>query len=130
VSASANASRVRAGYDAFNQADIPVLLDLFDESIVWHFPGSSRLAGDHKGRDATLGVLGAYGEAAGGTLKANVIDVMASDDHVAGIANDTASYKGKTLDVRSTVVFSMRGGKVTEAWHYIDDLASLDAFLS
>jgi len=129
VGATENASRVRAGYDAFNQGDIPVLIDLFDENIVWHFPGTSRLAGDHKGRDATLGVLGAYGEAAGGTLKANVIDVMASEDHVAGVANDTASHQGRTLDVRSTVVFSMRGGKVTEAWHYIDDLASLDAFL-
>jgi len=129
MGANENASRVRAGYDAFNQADIPALIDLFDENIVWHFPGSSRLAGDHKGRDATLGVLGAYGEAGGGTLKANVIDVMASEDHVAGVANDTASHNGKTLDVRSTVVFSMRGGKVTEAWHYMDDLAALDAFI-
>jgi uncharacterized protein len=130
MSATDNANRVRAGYDAFNQADIPALIDLFDDNIVWHFPGSSKLAGDHKGRDATLGVLGAYGEAAGGTLKANVIDVMASEDHVTGVANDTASHNGKRLDVRSTVVFSMRDGKVTEAWHYIDDLASLDAFVS
>jgi hypothetical protein len=129
MGAAENASRVRAGYDAFNQADIPVLVDLFAEEIVWHFPGSSRLGGDHVGRDATLAVLGAYGEAAGGTLKANVIDIAASDDHVAGIAQDTAAAGGKTLDVRSTVVFEMRGGKVIEAWHYIDDLAALDAFL-
>lgn len=129
MGATENISRVRAGYDAFNQVDIPALIDLFDENIVWHFPGSSKLAGDHKGRDATLGVLGAYGEAAGGTLKANVIDVMASDDHVAGLANDTASHNGKTLDVRSTVVFSMRADKITEAWHYIDDMAAFDAFI-
>jgi len=55
---------------------------------------------------------------------------MASDDHVAGIGNDTASADGRTLDVRSTVIFAMRDGKVTEAWHYIDDLAALDAFLA
>jgi uncharacterized protein len=130
MGAAENTSRVRAGYDAFNRADVPVLVDLFDEHIVWHFPGSSRLAGNHRGRDAVLGVLGAYGAAGGGTLKANVIDIMASDDHVAGVANDTASHNGRSLDVRSTVVFSMREGKVTEAWHYIDDLSSLDAFLA
>jgi ketosteroid isomerase-like protein len=89
-----------------------------------------QLAGDHVGRDATLAVLGRYGEAGGGTLKAEVVDIMASDDHVAGVARDTASVGGKALDVRSTVVFAMRDGKITEAWHYIDDLASFNAFLA
>ena len=130
MGAADNAGRVRAGYDAFNNADMPVLVDLFDEDIVWHFPGASKLGGDHRGRDAVLVALGAYGAAGGGTLKANVIDVMASDDHVAGVANDTASHNGRSLDVRSTVVFLMRGGKITEAWHYIDDVSSLDAFLA
>jgi len=125
-----NANRVRDGYDAFNKGDVPVLIDLFDEGIVWHFPGASALGGDHVGRDATLAVLGAYGAAAGGTLNAGVIDIMASDDHVAGVANDTAVNEGRVLDVRSTVVFALRDGKITEAWHYIDDLAAFDAFLA
>ena len=129
MEATENLSRIRNGYDTFNQADIPGLIDLFDEDIVWHFPGSSRLGGDHVGRDATLAVLGAYGAAAGDTLKANVIDIMASEDHVAGVANDTASTGGKTLDVRSTVIFAMRAGKVTEAWHYIDDPAAFNHVL-
>jgi ketosteroid isomerase-like protein len=129
MGAKENASRIRAGYDAFNQQDIAALIDLFAEDIVWHFPGANRLAGDHVGRDATLAVLGAYGEAAQGTLNADAIDVMASDTHVAGLANDTAKAGGKTLDVRSTVIFSMTDGKVIEAWHYIDDLAAFDSFL-
>ena len=63
-------------------------------------------------------------------LKANLLDLMASDNGVAGVANDTATSGGKTLDVRSSVIFAMRDGKVTEAWHYIDDLASFDDFLA
>ena len=125
-----NASRIRDGYDAFNKGDVPALIELFDENVVWHFPGSSALAGDQVGRDATLTVLGAYGAASGGTLNAALIDLMASDDHVTGVANDTASNGGRVLDVRSTVVFAMKGGKVTEAWHYIDDLAAFEAFLA
>ena len=98
--------------------------------VVWHFAGSSKLGGEHVGRDATLTVLGGYGEASGGTLQANLIDIMASDDHVAGVANDTATKAGKTLDVRSTVIFAMRDGKVSEAWQYVDDVDALDAFLA
>ena len=130
MGATENAERIRAGYDAFNRADVATLVDLFADDVVWHFPGSSKLAGEHIGRDATLTVLGGYGEASGGTLQANLIDVMASDAHVTGVANDTATKSGRKLDVRSTVVFAMRDGKVTEAWHYIDDLDALDAFLA
>ena len=130
MGAADNAARIRRGYDAFNQGEVEVLVDLFAEDIVWHFPGTSKLGGDHVGRDQTLGVLGAYGAASGGTLQATPLDVMASDDHGAGIAIDTATNGGKTLRVRSTVVFAMRGGKVTEAWHYVDDLGALDDFLA
>jgi ketosteroid isomerase-like protein len=31
------------------------LRELFDPEIVWHFPGRSLLAGDHRGTDAVLG---------------------------------------------------------------------------
>ena len=130
MDAAHNLDRVRAGYDAFNAGNVPVLVDLFADDVVWHFPGSSKLGGDHVGRDATLAALGAYGEAAKGTLNARLIDIMASADHVTGIANDTATAAGRGLDVRSTVVFAMANGKVTEAWHYIDDVPALDSFLA
>ena len=130
MAATENAARIRRGYDAFNQGDVAGLIDLFDESIVWHFPGSSKLAGDHVGRDATLAVLGAYGEASGGSLVAQPIDVMASDEHVTGWARDTAEANGRTLDISSVVIFAMRDGKVIEAWHHVGDQAALDAFLA
>ena len=130
MGATDNADRIRAGYKAFNAGDIPALVDLFAEDIVWHFPGTSKLSGDHVGRDATLAALGGYGAASNGTLQANMVDVMASDDHVTGWANDTATAGGRTLDINSVVVFTMRDGKVTEALHIVDDVAALDAFLA
>lgn len=122
-----NTARIRKGYEAFNTGDGAALVDLFAEYVVWHFPGTSKLAGEHVGRDACLGMLGAYGAATNGTLQANLVDVMASADRVAGWATDTATVAGKTLDVRAVVVFAMRDGKVVEAWHHFDDLYALDA---
>ena len=125
-----NAQRIRDGYAAFNRGDIDALVDLFAEDIVWHFPGTSSLSGDHAGRDATLQTLGGYGAASGGTLRANLVDVMANGDNVTGWARDTATRDGRTLDVNSVVVFTFRDGKVSEARHFVDDQASLDAFLA
>src|SRR5687768_2838228 len=128
MGATENAARIRAGYVAFNSGDVDGLIDLFAEDIVWHFPGTSKLAGEHVGRDAVLAMLGEYGAATGGTLRADPIDVMASDDHVAGWAHDTASTNGRTLDIDAVVIFTMRDGKVTEARHHVNDQAALDAF--
>jgi len=130
MGAAENADRIRAGYKAFNTGDVPGLIDLFAEDIVWHFPGKSKLAGEHVGRDAVLGALGAYGAATDGTLQATPVDVMASDNNVTGWANDTATAGGKTLDINSVVIFTMREGKVTEARHFVDDVAALDAILA
>ena len=52
-----NEELVRKGYDAFNRGDVDTLRELFDPEIVWHFPGRSPLAGDHRGPDAVVGVL-------------------------------------------------------------------------
>ena len=130
MGATENAARIRSGYEAFNQGDVDALVDLFAEDIVWHFPGTSKLAGDHIGRDATLAAIGGYGAASGTTLQANVVDVMASDDHVTGWARDTATNATGTLDINSLVVFTLRDGKVTDALHVVDDQAALDAFLA
>jgi ketosteroid isomerase-like protein len=131
MGATEDAARIRDGYAAFNRNDVEALVDLFAEDIVWHFPGTSKVAGEHVGRDAALTMLGAYGAASGGTLQANLIDVMASDDHhVAGWANDTASTEDRSLDVGAIVLFTLRDGKVIEARHHFDDQAAVDAFLA
>ena len=53
-----NEDLIRRGYEAFNKGDAATLRELFDPEIVWHFPGRSVLAGDHRGTDAVLGFFG------------------------------------------------------------------------
>jgi ketosteroid isomerase-like protein len=129
MGAAENEARIRGGYEAFNTGDVAALIDLFDEEIVWHFPGTSKLSGEHAGRDATMAMFGAYGQAGGGTLHATVLEVLAGEEKVAGWARDTASVDGRTLDTRAVVIFAMRDGKVVEAWHHFEDLHGVDAFI-
>jgi hypothetical protein len=52
-----NEEVVRTGYDAFSRGDMDTLRGLFVDDVVWHIPGRSPLAGDHRGVDAVLGYL-------------------------------------------------------------------------
>ena len=84
--ADQNVETVRRGYAAFNSADMKTLADLFDGSASWHTPGRSRIAGDHKGREAVFAQFGRYGGETGGTFKATLLQVLKSDDgRVVGI---------------------------------------------
>src|SRR3990172_4059206 len=61
MGADENAETVRRGYEAFNTADMKTLTEIFDESASWHTPGRGSLAGDHKGRGATLPTSAGWG---------------------------------------------------------------------
>ena len=130
MGASENADRIRAGYKAFNAGDVPALSELFADDIVWHFPGTSKLAGEHIGRDATLGALGGYGAASNGTLQANLVDVVADGDRVLGWAKDTGTNATGALAVDSVVIFTLRDGRVVDGRQIVSDEAALDAFLA
>jgi ketosteroid isomerase-like protein len=41
MGASENAEVVRRAYEAFNKADIAMLIEIFDENASWHTPGRS-----------------------------------------------------------------------------------------
>ena len=52
MGADENAAIMRRAYEAFNKGDMNTLIELFDESAVWHLPGRSSMANDYQGRDA------------------------------------------------------------------------------
>jgi ketosteroid isomerase-like protein len=94
---------VRRGYDAFSRGDMQTLRELFDPDVVWHTPGRSQLAGDHRGVDAVLGFFGRTMELTGGTFRVEVHDVVANDEHVVGLHEVIAEREGKTLRDRNVL---------------------------
>jgi ketosteroid isomerase-like protein len=121
-----NEDLVRRGYDAFSSGDVQTLRELFDPDIVWHALGRSQVAGDHRGVDAVLGYFGQTMELTGGTLRVEVHDVVANDEHAVGLHSVHAERAGKTLDDNNTLVFHVRDGKVTEVWQYSSDQYAAD----
>ena len=49
-----NAVTARTALNAFNAGDIPAMIELLDDAIVWHAPGTSRFGGQFEGKQAVM----------------------------------------------------------------------------
>jgi uncharacterized protein len=126
-----NVAIMQRAYDAFNSADIDTLTELFDEDIVWHLPGTSSMADDYQGRDATLAYFGQIGERTGGTFQAELQQLFAGEDgRVIGLQRSTGEQDGKRLDVSNCIVFELKDGKVVDGREHFEDLNAWDEFWS
>jgi uncharacterized protein len=129
--AEENAAIMRRAYEAFNKGDIDTLIEIFDDSIVWHLPGRSSFADDYQGRDATLAYFGQLGQETGGTFRAELQHLLADDDdRVVGIQRSSGERNGKRLDVGNCIVFQLRDGRVTDGREHFHDLYAWDEFWS
>jgi uncharacterized protein len=126
-----NAAIVRRAYEAFNTADIATLTKLFDANASWHTPGRGPIAGDRNGRGAVFTQFGRYGGETGGTFRANLLNVLESEDgRVVGVHHNSAQRNGKRLDVLCCIVFELKDGRIVIGREHFYDLYAWDAFWS
>ena len=126
-----NVAVMRRAYEAFNAGDMDTLIEVFDESAVWHLPGRSSMAKDYQGRDATLAYFGQLGQETGGTFRAELQGLLSDDDNrVVGIQRSTADRNGKHLDVGNSIVFELRDGRIVDGREHFHDLYAWDEFWS
>ena len=132
MGAEENEAIVRRGYEAFNSGDMDTLVELFDESAVWHTPGRSWPSNEYQGREATLAYFGRLGQETGGTFQAELQqDLLADDDgHVVAIQRSRAERDGKQLDVDNLIVFQLEDGRITDGREHFHDLYAWDEFWS
>jgi uncharacterized protein len=126
-----NAAVVGMFYEAFAVRDFTALRALFREDGVWHIPGRSPISGDHRGVDAVVdGFLRDVVARSEDTLRAEPLDVLASDRHVVVLQRSTGQRAGTALDITVCQVFRVEGGKIVEVTPHYSDLYALDAFWS
>ncbi len=109
-----DAELIRTGYEAFGRGDIPTVLDLFDDGIVWHAGGRNLLSGDYHGHDGVIAFFAKLMDLSGGTFKLSVHDITASDGHVMAIVDLTAERDGRSWDNNGVHVWHLTDGKVVE----------------
>jgi uncharacterized protein len=125
-----NSKLVRHGYDAFARGDLDTLREFMARDVVWHQPGRSPLAGDHKGPEGVLALLGELRALSDGTFAIEIVDLLANPERAIAIQEETARRGDRTLDMASTVEFEIHQGKITEVTVYHADTYHFDEFWS
>ena len=125
-----NEDLLRKGFDAFGRGDMDALRELFADDVVWHFPGKGQLAGDYRGKEEVLGFLGKSFELSGGTLRLEIHDVLANDEHVAVLSTLSAERGGRSFRSNGVQVLHIVDGRAVESWLHPDDQYATDEFWS
>jgi ketosteroid isomerase-like protein len=120
---------VRRLYAAVADRDLDAAAACFAEDAVWVLPGTSAIAGVHRGWPAIRdGFLGKLGPLSGGTLRAELLDVCGGEDYVVAVQHATAHHRGRSLDVTACQLMRVEDGRIVEARGHYSDQAALDAF--
>ncbi len=127
-----NVQVVKNAYAAFGRGDIPGLLSLLAEDVVWDIPGEGLpLAGTYRGRD---GVANFFQKL---TQEAEVLDFqprefVADGDRVLVVGWERMKVKatGRGAESDWVMAFTIRNGKIATFREYADTKAIADAHAS
>jgi ketosteroid isomerase-like protein len=124
-----NKQLVQRMTQAFLKGDMATVQDLWEEDIVWHFPGCSAIAGEFHGKEAVLKHLSGPRQL-GGSFKMTPRAFFGDKKYGAALYEITSARNGKTLTETRVMVCTIDNGKVVEARIYPADQYALDEFWS
>jgi ketosteroid isomerase-like protein len=127
-----NVALVRRAMQAMNEMDMSkadqemAVVDAFmADDIIWHEVGRAE---PRRGKDELRATM-AEGPS-DVTIKYDIHDVVANDDHTIALGTATATRDGKTLTYRTAEIFHIRDGRAVERWAFSDDTAAIVAFFA
>ncbi len=123
-----NEAVVRRIFDAFARRDGFALRGLFAEDAEWRVPGESAVAGTYRGREQIIRFLGRLPRETGGTYRARLVDVLASDERAAALYRASGERGGRVLDIEQVLLFRLEEGAVREVLALPGDPVAFDAF--
>jgi len=127
--ASSATTVVRRFYQAFVTGDMATIDRLMTEDVSFHVPGTGSNAGDYQGKEAVFGFFGKAADATGGSLKLELLDVMAGEDHVAALATYRAERDGRApLQNNLVQLIKLRDGRIAQSWFHSRNQYEVDAF--
>jgi ketosteroid isomerase-like protein len=107
----------------------PVAAMLTDD-VVWHVPGRSQLAGEHRGRTAVLVHFARRREMAGGSFRIDVRGVLADDRRAVILAGGEVRRGDELLTWGTVGIFRVAGERIAECWVLPHDQRSFDEIWS
>jgi uncharacterized protein len=120
---------VRRALDAVNHRDVSALQDCLSPDVVWNETGSQNpLGGPFEGIGSVMTYLARLFDETADTLKIQVHDVTASDEHAVALVRLTATRGGTDLQDESLFVVHTSEGRIASVWSYSEDQPAVDRF--
>jgi ketosteroid isomerase-like protein len=115
-----NALLIRAFHECQNRfyagGDQAPVRAMLAEDVVWHVPGDSAIAGEHRGRDAVLRHFANRRELAAATFRIDVRGVLADDRRAVILAAGEVEVRGERYAWGTVGIFRFAGGQIAECW--------------
>jgi len=100
--------------------------EMLAEGVVWHVPGTSPIAGEHRGRPAVIAYFELRRRLARNSLRLHPGDFLTGRDFVAQLVEGSAEIAGTEVAWSTVGVYRFEAGRVAEAWLVPSDLAEFD----
>ncbi|NUS53440.1 MAG: nuclear transport factor 2 family protein [Streptomycetaceae bacterium] len=127
----ADSAMVRRGYEAFSAGDMQTLGAMMTGDVTHHVPGDHPLSGHMKGLDNVLGYYGRLFSETDGTVRVTLEQVFADGrGHAISVHRFTATRKGRSIDQRGGLFFTIVGGKITDIDECSPDIDEANEFWS
>ena len=123
-----NTALVRRIMEAFANKEGFALRECFAEDAVWHVPGGGVMSGTYRGRSEIFRFLARLPKLTNGTYRSTFIDALASEERGAGLYRARGERDGRSIDIDQLLLFTIRGGLVTEVLALPSDPGAFDAF--
>jgi uncharacterized protein len=124
-----NIALMRDFFAAFGNADRERLAQLMSPDLVWHFPGTSAIAGTWRGVDGLLDGIRAIAMTLGrGNNGFELLHVTAGDEFAITVHRDFYTADDNHLDLRYFLYVRIEDGRMREVWEVPFDQAENDRY--
>lgn len=121
-----NAAMYRELSKTVEAGDFSSYVDAISDDVEWWEIGSDEPV---RGKAALAEHMQSM-MAAGGSIKADLHDVIANDEHMVALVNATVEQGGKTFSYKTAEIYHVKDGKITHRWAFSDDTAAINEFFA
>ncbi len=112
--------------DAYAGGALEPLRGWLTEDVVWHVPGRSQIAGEHRGVEAVLAYFDTRRRLTDETFRVNVRGLAVIGERVVQLAGGAAMRDRRHVSWETVGVFRVKNGRIAECWLLPFDQYSFD----
>lgn len=111
--------------ERWQAGDIDALFATYADDAVFHYAGTTDIAGTKTGKDAVLTALIEASSRATRELL-EIVDVLAGDRLGAIVSRERLTRDGESHDLRRVFLYRVEADRIAECWLFDEDQALID----